>query len=278
MNKTSVSGILHKMQARLGQTNIVEYYLVLDSNPYCVLNGIVGKTIYLEFSGLIKCIYCQKKTKNSYSQGYCYPCAKKLARCDLCIVHPKNCHYHLGTCKEPQWGEEHCFSPHIVYLANSSGIKVGVTKASNLPTRWIDQGAVQALPIISTQSRYQAGLVEAILAKVIPDKTNWRKMLAFNLPLIDLIDIKNNILNQCKQELHAIQPEILDVNNIVEIKYPINIDQKHNVNLCNLNNLIKTAGVISGTLLAIKGQYLILPQGVLNIRNLTGYEVLFKVS
>ena len=278
MNKTSVSGILHKMQARLGQTNIVEYYLVLDSNPYCLLNGIVGKTIYLEFSGLIKCIYCQKKTKNSYSQGYCYPCAKKLARCDLCIVHPKNCHYHLGTCKEPQWGEEHCFSPHIVYLANSSGIKVGVTKASNLPTRWIDQGAVQALPIISTQSRYQAGLVEAILAKVIPDKTNWRKMLAFNLPLIDLIDIKNNILNQCKQELHAIQPEILDVNNIVEIKYPINIDQKHNINLCNLNNLIKTAGVISGTLLAIKGQYLILPQGVLNIRNLTGYEVLFKVS
>ncbi len=278
MNKTSVSGILHKMQARLGQTNIVEYYLVLDSNPYCLLNGIVGKTIYLEFSGLIKCIYCQKKTKNSYSQGYCYPCAKKLARCDLCIVHPKNCHYHLGTCKEPQWGEEHCFSQHIVYLANSSGIKVGVTKASNLPTRWIDQGAVQALPIISTQSRYQAGLVEAILAKVIPDKTNWRKMLAFNLPLIDLIDIKNNILNQCKQELHAIQPEILDVNNILEIKYPINIDQKHNINLCNLNNLIKTAGVISGTLLAIKGQYLILPQGVVNIRNLTGYEVLFKVS
>ncbi len=278
MNKTSVSGILHKMQARLGQTNIVEYYLVLDSNPYCLVNGIVGKTIYLEFSGLIKCIYCQKKTKNSYSQGYCYPCAKKLARCDLCIVHPKNCHYHLGTCKEPQWGEEHCFSPHIVYLANSSGIKVGITKASNLPTRWIDQGAVQALPIISTQSRYQAGLVEAILAKVIPDKTNWRKMLAFNLPLIDLIDIKNNILNQCKQELHAIQPEILNVNNIVEIKYPINIDQKHNINLCNLNNLIKTVGVISGTLLAIKGQYLILPQGVINIRNLTGYEVLFKVS
>ncbi|MGD0466034.1 MAG: DUF2797 domain-containing protein [Gammaproteobacteria bacterium] len=272
-----VSGILHKMQVVLStKNNLVEYYLVLDGKPQVALNAVLGRTISLEFSGLIKCIYCQQKTKNSYSQGYCYPCARKLARCDLCILHPKNCHYHLGTCKEPEWGKEHCFSNHIVYLANSSGIKVGITRASTLPVRWIDQGAIQALPIISTQSRYQSGLVEAILAKVIPEQTNWRKMLAFDILPIDLIGIRDRLLNQCKQELQSIEAENLNSNEIIEIKYPNSISTEYNINLNNLSNSVKKSGIISGKLLAIKGQYLVFPQGIINIRSLTGYEVCFK--
>lgn len=253
------------MQVALNN-KVAEYHLVINEQPQVFLNQIIGKNIYLEFSGLIKCIYCKQITKNSYSQGYCYNCARKLARCDLCIVNPKNCHYHLGTCREPEWGLKNCFSSHTVYLANSSGVKVGLTKTTNIPARWIDQGAVQALPIMETSSRLAAGLIEAKLAKIIPDKTNWRKMLNFNVKLIDLIAIKNILFEQHELINFDLQA------NIIEINYPThNIEYK--INFDNLKN----SKIITGKLLAIKGQYLIFPQGIINIRHLIGYQILVKI-
>lgn len=256
------------MQVGLSPTNVAEYYLVLNNKPEVFLNNFIGKTICLELTGLIKCIYCQKHTKKSYSNGYCYTCAIKLARCDICVLQPKNCHYHLGTCREPEWGEQHCFIPHIVYLANSSGIKVGIARLNNLPNRWIDQGAIQGLSIIKTNSRYHAGLIEELLAKTVPDKTNWRKMLANDVESIDLIEYKNLLLKQFKN--FDFEFEILN-NKIIDINYP-KIAEHYNI---NLNNLSKN-NIISGRLLAIKGQYLILSEGVLNIRSLTGYEARFN--
>ena len=91
-------------------------------------NELLGSTIKLNYLGRIECIYCGRKTKKSFSQGYCYPCMIKLARCDSCIVSPEKCHYDEGTCREPEWGEQHCMRPHYVYLANSSGVKVGITR------------------------------------------------------------------------------------------------------------------------------------------------------
>jgi len=294
--EANIVGILHKMQVSLPPTGTIpEYYLVLDHKPQILLNTIIGKVVSLEFSGVIKCIYCQRKTKNSYSQGYCYVCAQKLARCDLCIVNPKNCRYHLGTCREPEWGEEHCFTSHIVYLANSSGIKVGIARKSNLPTRWIDQGAIQGLAIISTKSRYQAGLIEAVLAKKISDKTAWRKMLAFDVKPIDLIAASFQLLNDCRREIQEIKDQFsndsieilanLSSKDVVSIQYPIDpkfyeelqqSNSKVNVTSLNISKIIQSSKIISDQLLAIKGQYLIFSKGVINIRNLTGYEIIFN--
>lgn len=295
---TEIGGIVSKMQVILKASsfdelsNKVEYYLTLNNESKVCLNNSIGKNISLEFSGLIKCIYCQKKTNKSYNQGYCYLCATTLARCDLCIMSPQRCHYHLGTCREPRWGESHCFIPHIVYLANSSGLKVGVSRSNNLLNRWIDQGAIQGLPIITTKSRYQSGIIESIFSKIISDKTNWRKMLSFMVKKIDLIHEREQLLNHCYQDLQNVinkfpvgEIQILkdyDFKNIVEIQYPayteLNNNLLDNINLTSLNSLIKskTNFIISDRLLAIKGQYLIFTSGVLNVRSLTGYEVIFK--
>ncbi len=118
--------------------------------------------------------HCGASTRKSYGDGYCYPCFKTLARCDLCVVSPDRCHYAAGTCREPAWGEAFCMQPHVVYLANSAGAKVGITKPENLPGRWLDQGATQAVVIMRTHSRHQAGCVEAALARHVSDRTDWR--------------------------------------------------------------------------------------------------------
>jgi hypothetical protein len=114
---------------------------------------------------------------------------------------PETCHYEAGTCREPAWGEAFCFQPHIVYLANSSGIKVGITRKTQIPTRWIDQGAVQALPVFKVQSRYAAGLIEVVIAKHVSDKTSWQQMLKNHGEPIDLAAKRDELVSICKAEL-----------------------------------------------------------------------------
>ena len=115
-------GALSKMAAQLDAP--VQYSFRLGDELLPV-NPLIGKTLRLEFLGAIHCTHCGRKTKSSYSQGYCYPCMQKLAQCDICIMSPERCHYDAGTCREPSWGEQFCMTDHVVYLANSSGIKVG---------------------------------------------------------------------------------------------------------------------------------------------------------
>ena len=127
-------------------TDPVGYGLNFVDQDDFPLNPYIGQRLTLKWHGEIKCQHCGRASKKSFSQGYCYPCSQRLAQCDLCVMSPERCHYDKGTCREPAWGEEFCMQSHIVYLANSSGIKVGITRPSQLPTRWLDQGAVQALP------------------------------------------------------------------------------------------------------------------------------------
>ena len=283
------SGFISKMEFSIidgpGLCKSVEYYLVVDNNRQVLLNDLLGQQITLKFSGAIRCQNCHKPTNKSYQQGYCYPCATKLARCDLCIVNPHTCHYHVGTCREPSWGEKHCFIPYIVYLANSSGIKVGVSRASNLLNRWVDQGAIQGLGIIKAASRYQAGLIEFALAKFIKDKTNWRKMLSFQVQEIDLTAVAQQLI---AEHQHLIQDIInkfpagnielvteVAQQNLVKIEYP-NVDSEiAEVPIKSLSKLVQpqTQSMITDRLIAIKGQYLLLRGGVLNLRNLTGYHL-----
>jgi len=117
---------------------------------------------------------------------------------------PETCHYEAGTCREPSWGEEFCFQPHVVYLANSSSIKVGITRQTQIPIRWIDQGAVQALPIFRVQSRYISGLVEIAIAKHVSDKTSWQQMLKNKAEPIDLAARRDELIAVCNAELDEI--------------------------------------------------------------------------
>ncbi|HEY5141320.1 MAG TPA: DUF2797 domain-containing protein, partial [Methylococcales bacterium] len=169
-----MQGPLKKMHTRLDSP--VQYDLPLGDQSI-VLNPLIGKPIKLTYTGHIFCVHCNRSIKKSFNQGYCYPCFIALAQCDMCIMKPETCHYEAGTCREPDWGLAFCFQPHIVYLANSSGIKVGITRKTQIPTRWLDQGAVQALPVFKVQSRYAAGLIEVAIAKHVSDKTSWQQML-----------------------------------------------------------------------------------------------------
>lgn len=105
------------------------------------LNERLGEMLTLRPTGQRYCLHCARPATRLAAGGYCSECASRLARCDSCIVRPETCHYHLGTCREPAWGERHCFTPHVVYLANTSGLKVGITRAGRLPGRWLEQGA-----------------------------------------------------------------------------------------------------------------------------------------
>ena len=265
-------GALSKMGARLEQP--VQYSLRLGEQDLD-LNGLLGQGIRLEYLGAIHCSHCGRKTKKSFSQGYCYPCFSKLAQCDTCIMSPERCHYAAGTCREPAWGEQFCMTEHVVYLANSSGAKVGITRASQVPTRWIDQGATQALPIMRVATRQQSGLVEDVLRSQVTDRTNWRAMLKGEAAPLDLAQLAGEIFEACQdgitalQErfgLQAIQP--LSDRALVQIAYPVLAYPAKVVSF----DLEKNP-VVEGTLQGIKGQYLIFDTGVINIRKFTAYQL-----
>ena len=197
-------GALRKMTAQLNENGQVSYQLPIGEQ-LLPLNELMGKTLTLQYHQHISCSHCGRKTKKSFSQGFCYPCMQKLAQCDMCIMKPETCHFEQGTCREPEWGEKHCFTPHYVYLANTSGLKVGITRHTQIPTRWIDQGATQALPIFKVSTRLQSGLVEIALAEFIADKTNWRTMLKGNADDIDLKEKAGVLIPQISAKLDEVR-------------------------------------------------------------------------
>jgi hypothetical protein len=265
-------GALSKMAARLDAP--VQYAFRLDDQELAV-NPLIGQTLRLEYLGAIHCSHCGRKTKTSFSQGYCYPCMKKLAQCDICIMSPERCHYDAGTCREPSWGEQFCMTDHVVYLANSSGVKVGITRATQIPTRWMDQGASQALPILRVATRQQSGFVEDLLRTQVADKTNWRALLKGDAAPVDLPAIRDQLFASCGAGLtelqqrfgiQAIQP--LSDQQPVDIRYPI---EAYPAKISSFN--LDKNPIAEGTLLGIKGQYLMFDTGVINIRKYTAYQL-----
>ncbi|MEZ5501360.1 MAG: DUF2797 domain-containing protein [Halioglobus sp.] len=271
------AGALRKMKTQLADP--VRYTLLLGAQEVS-LNDYLGRSLRLDFNGIINCIHCDRKTNKSFNQGYCYPCFKRLAQCDSCIVSPQKCHYAAGTCREPEWGEQHCMIEHFVYIANTSGLKVGITRGSQVPTRWMDQGATQARPIFRVASRLHSGLVETVFKNHVADKTNWQAMLKGDARPCDLEQARARLMADCAADLevllreHGLQaisvlpdaPETL-------INYPV---LEYPVKVASLN-LDKTRSV-GGTLLGIKGQYLIFDSGVINMRKYGGYQVSLHVG
>ena len=265
-------GIVRKMRSRLGQP--VSYSARLGDNEIA-LNPLIDQQLKLIFSGGIYCIHCNRKTNKSFNQGYCYPCFQKLAQCDSCIIHPERCHLEQGTCREPAWGEKYCMQDHIVYLANSSGLKVGITRATQVPTRWIDQGATQALAIMRVRSRLQSGTLEMAFKQHVADKTNWRDMLKGKAAELDMAGERDRLLAACEEDINELTDRfgffaisVLKGIDPVSIDYPV---QAYPEKITSLN--FDKEPVVSGTLKGIKGQYLIFDSGVINLRRFSGYEV-----
>ena len=259
-----IKGTISKLGTKHEET--VKYSLKLGEEVV-ELNELVGKELKLEFTQNIYCIDTGKKIKKSYGQGYSWESFVTLPECDTCIVKPELCHYSNGTCRDPEWGEKHCLQPHIIYLANSSQLKVGITRKVNVPHRWMDQGAVFALPILEVKDRRTSGLIEIEIAKKFGDKTNWRKMLKNDNEDIDLVAARETVFTEfdeliTKHGAKKINEDVLSFESPA-IKYPEKVSSL---------NLLKKP-VIESTLLAVKGQYLIFECGALNMRKHQGYEV-----
>ena len=241
------------------------------------LNDYLHKKVEFKFTGNIFCIQCGRKTKKSFQQGFCFPCLQRLQECNLCMIHPERCTVEHGTCPKDDWAHSQCYAESIVYLANSSAIKVGITRCTNIPSRWIDQGATQALPIYKVQNRHQVGLIEVALKEHVADKTNWRVMLKGSADSIDLVAERDRIIDAAEDALTAIYDEYEDGEiefldeEPVEINYPVNVYPEKIKSL----SLDKTP-IVTGVLQGIKGQYIYLDSGVMNIRKFGGYEVEFQ--
>jgi len=264
-------GNLRKMNVFLdrgignGKENLV--YTLPIGNELQSMNEQIGKTVGLSFLGEINCIYCGQETKTSFAQGYCYPCFISLPQTDDCIIRPELCLAHRGISRDLEWAEKNCLQDHFVYLAISSGLKVGVTRSVNLPARWIDQGAWKAIRLVKTPNRYIAGTIEVELKKHFIDKTNWREMLK------NEIDRDVDLQLAKKQAIEFLPDNMKDFvtidNEEVEINYPVQIYPEKVKSI----NLDKNPD-FRGKLVGIKGQYLIFEGGyVINIRKYAGYLI-----
>ncbi len=260
-------GNLLKMRSALDDP--VSYHLPVGSAEIH-LNALLGKPIRVEYQHRINCIRCGRETSKSFVQGYCYPCFISAPETDACILHPERCRAHEGISRDMEWSKHHCLIDHYVYLALSGGLKVGVTRHSQVPTRWIDQGARKAIRIARTANRYTAGLIEVFLKNHMNDKTNWRHMLTNQLATgIDLQKERNKVRARLPEEYADLW---VDEDEILEIHYPV---LEYSLKVKSLN--FDKDNVVAGQLQGIKGQYLILDGGrVINIRKFGGYRVIFE--
>ncbi|MFI8378528.1 DUF2797 domain-containing protein [Leeuwenhoekiella sp. NPDC079379] len=260
-------GVLTKMQTELD--NPIQYYLVFEDD-FIHVNQLLDKQIRIEFLKY-QCLACGKN-KKIYRQGYCYDDFYKVPQAADWIMRPELSKAHLDVeDRDLNYEKKVQLQPHIVYLANSSNIKVGVTRKSQVPTRWIDQGAHEAIEIVEVPNRYLAGITEVALKEYIADKTNWRKMLKNEIEDEDLV-AKRNILKQ------YIPTEALEYyiesNQETHIEFPV-LQYPTKLKSLNLDKTSEYQGKLKG----IKGQYLLFEDGtVFNVRNSEGYVVSISVS
>lgn len=253
------------------QASPVNYYFETKDELINV-NEFLGKEFSISYTGNIYCIKCGRKTKKSFSQGFCYPCFLSAPETEECVLRPELCQAHNGIARDMEYAQSHCLIDHFVYLAASESIKVGITRYTQIPIRWIDQGATFAIKIACTPNRYLAGVIETELKKHMTDKTNWRSMLTNKIltnpnfgETISLIYEKLPV--ELKQYLIHDQE-------VVKIEYPVQ-EYPEKVNSIDLDK----ESTIHNVLIGIKGQYLIFQGGhVINIRKYGGYEVKIKAG
>jgi hypothetical protein len=262
-------GILRKMEVEnLGLENLIEpKYSIRFDNELVEINQLINKKIEIRFLEKIFCIKCGRNTKKSFGQGYCYPCFISAPETEDCVLRPELCRAHEGVARDMDFAKEHCLIDHFVYLAWTGGLKVGVTRHHQIPTRWIDQGATRAIKLCRTPNRFSAGQIEVELKKIFADKTNWQAMLKGEK------DNSTKLLGEKAKALEFINGKgfsyIPEADSEYSIIYPI-VEFPVKVKSHSFDKEL----IFNGTLMGVKGQYLLLNGGkVLNIRNHGGYMV-----
>jgi hypothetical protein len=260
-------GVLNKMQT---QFEIPIQYFLIFQDGFLNVNQLLNKNIEINFVGY-QCLNCAKK-KKIFRQGFCYDCFYSSPAVGDWIMKPELSTAHLGIQdRDLAYEEKVQLQPHIVYLALSSEVKVGVTRKTQVPTRWIDQGAEKAISIVEVPNRYLAGITEVTLKNHFADKTNWRKMLTNDIVFADLIKerekLQHLLPNEVQEYFH------LEKNDLYEMNYPV-IEYPTKINSLSLEKTPNFKGKLTG----IKGQYLIFEDGtVFNIRSNEGYIVTIQV-
>lgn len=255
-------GVLQKMQTEF--TNPISYYLVFEDS-FLSVNQLLGKEIEINFQGY-QCLNCGQ-SKKIFRQGFCYDCFMKSPAVGDWIMKPELSTAHLDIeDRDLDYEKRVQLQPHIVYLALSSEVKVGVTRKTQVPTRWIDQGAIQAIPIVEVPNRYLAGITEVALKNHYADKTSWQKMLKNEVIPADLFAERNKAADWLPSE---VRQHFATESQIYDLYYPVLYYPKKVSSL----NLDKTPNY-TGTVTGIKGQYLLFEDGtVFNIRTYEGYVV-----
>ncbi|MDQ7008593.1 MAG: DUF2797 domain-containing protein [Acidobacteriota bacterium] len=266
-------GYLKKMAVR--HTEPVEYELrgaLAEDDAPVAISSWLGRRLRIETTGDVRCIYCGGKTRKPYGEGSCFRCFRKLPQNDICIVKPELCHFHQADnpCRDPAWGREHCLIDHVLYLAVSAGVKVGITRHTQVPTRWIDQGAAAAMPLARLPDRLEVGRLEKILARSISDRTHWQAMLRGDEAGVDLEAEAERLIGRIPE---AYRRYLLAERPIYRFTYPaLRWPEK-----VRSINLLKTPS-IEGRLEAIRGQYLLFDEGVLNVRRHSGVGVVMHTD
>ena len=261
--------ILQKMATEYAQT--IQFFLKTE-NGNTGLNASIGKELTLRFTGQIFCSECHKKINKTFGEGFCFNCFSTAGAASPCIIRPELCQAHLGLGRDPEFEQLNHNQPHLVYLALTQQIKVGITRKTQMPTRWIDQGANSAIILAETPNRYLAGVIEVALKDHFTDKTNWQQMLR-NAPARADLDLSAE-----KWELEELLPQDLtqywtDDDEIWHFNYPV-IQYPEKVQALSLDKTPEISGILTG----IRGQYLYFDQtNVLNLRKHTGYETIWQL-
>lgn len=260
-------GVLTKMQTEFG--NPIQYYLVFEDS-FLNMNQLLGKEIEINALGH-QCLNCGKK-KKIYRQGFCYDCFYSSAAVGDWIMRPELSTAHLGIAdRDLDYETRVQLQPHVVYLASSCEVKVGVTRKTQVPTRWIDQGAEAAITIFEVPNRYLAGITEVALKNHFVDKTNWRKMLLNEIIECDLCSERLRIETHLPAEVR--EYFVSHKEDIYELKYPV-LEYPKKINSLSLDKTLHFKGRLSG----IKGQYLLFENGtVFNVRAAEGYLVRISI-
>ncbi|APG60342.1 DUF2797 domain-containing protein [Christiangramia salexigens] len=260
-------GVLTKMRTEI--TDEVQYYMNWE-NDFINLNQILGKKISINFLKY-ECLNCHLE-KKIFRQGFCYDCFSSIPQAGDWVINPELSKAHLDIeDRDLEFEKRSQLQPHVVYLANSSDVKVGVTRRSQIPTRWIDQGAHEAIEIVEVPNRYLAGITEVALKDYVSDKTNWRKMLTNDVLDLDLAEEREKLKAHIPEEA---QEYYLASNKETEINFPVRQYPKK-VKTLNLGKTPFYEGVLKG----VKAQYLIFEDGtVFNVRGHEGFVIEINIG
>ncbi|WP_300673790.1 DUF2797 domain-containing protein [Soonwooa sp.] len=261
------SGQILKMSSQLAEP--IQYFLNLNDDLIS-MNQIFGKELRIKHIGY-QCVNCGSDEK-IYRMGFCKKCFFESPYASDTIIRPELSTAHLGVAERDLEVEKSIqLVPHVVYLSYTGDVKVGVTRETQVPTRWIDQGATFALPIARTENRYEAGMIEVALKEHIADKTNYKKMLMSEVTDdLDLKEFRDKISeffpNDFKQFASADEET-------VKLDYPYTPSGK--VNVFTLDKQPEFTGVLKG----IKGQYLQFEGDYfINVRGHEGYVIELEIK